>query len=152
MNLYRTYILLAWVFIFVLTAGSVYAVPVVKKWDVFEVRLEAEEEYDNPYEAGFPEEGKSLATMTFSGMNREAAGMEMKVHAFWDGKNYWRARFAPPAEGDWAYMSESADPGMDGIGGTIRCEDWSDAEKKVNATRRGYVRVCKEGPRAGRFF
>ena len=86
MNLYRTYILLAWVFIFVLTAGSVYAVPVVKKWDVFEVRLEAEEEYDNPYEAGFPEEGKSLATVTFSGMNREAAGMEMKVHAFWDGQ------------------------------------------------------------------
>ena len=36
--------------------------------------------------------------------------------------------------------------------GKLTCTAWTEAEKKANPTRRGFVRVHANGPRAGRYF
>ena len=119
-------------------------------WEVFEVEMTAERELTSPYVEGLPESGPAYVTVTFRRESGEARGQELRVTGFWDGAQTWRVRFAPPATGEWSYRSSSRDPGLDGKTGRFRCDEWTDAELAENATRRGFVRVCDNGPRPGR--
>jgi hypothetical protein len=124
----------------------------VHAWDVFELEMTAEKALSTPYVDSLPEGRPGFVSVTFQGEDGEAKGQQLKVTGFWDGGRTWRVRFAPPASGEWSYRSNSSDSGLDGQTGRFRCTAWTDAERQANATRRGFVRVCKDGPRSGRYF
>ncbi len=50
------------------------------------------------------------------------------------------------------FESHSEDPGLNGVTGKFTCMAWTEDEKKANPTRRGFVRVHANEPRAGRYF
>lgn len=124
----------------------------VHPWEVYELEMTAERELGNPYVDGLPESGSGYVSVIFQGESGEAEGERLEVTGFWDGGQTWRVRFAPPAPGEWSYRSRSADPGLDGKAGQFRCVPWTEAEKQANPTRRGFIRVCQNGSRTGRFF
>ena len=124
----------------------------VRQWAPYEVEMTAAKEFANAYTEGLPDGGKPWVTLTFTGSSGEASGMRYAVAGFWDGGKTWKARFAPPAAGEWSYAASSADASLQGVKGSFRCVAWSAEEVAANSTRRGFVRVAKNGPRAGRYF
>lgn len=124
----------------------------VPQWQLFEVELNAQEEMASPYVDGFPDDGQPYVRVVFEGQGGEAKGKRYVVPGFWDGGQTWKTRFAPPAPGLWSYRTVSDDPGLNGKEGSFTCVGWSEAEKEANPTRRGFVRVCRAGPRSGRHF
>jgi len=126
--------------------------PQTRQWEPFEVTLRASAELANAYVDGLPDGAKPFVVVTFTGTSGDAKGMSYAVPGFWDGGNVWKARFAVPAAGEWSYSSSSPDPGLRGVSGSFQCAGRSDSEKAVNPTRHGFVRVARDGPRAGRYF
>ncbi|MHB8862456.1 MAG: apiosidase-like domain-containing protein [Pirellulaceae bacterium] len=124
----------------------------VHPWDVYELEMTSERELSNPYVEGLPESDAGYVVVTFQGESGEAEGQQLKITGFWDGGRTWRARFAPPASGEWSYRSSSADPGLGSATGRFRCAAWTDAQRQANATRRGFVQVRQSGAGAGRCF
>jgi hypothetical protein len=124
----------------------------VPPWQAFEIELQAQTEMANPYVDGLPDHGPAYVTVVFEGQGGAARGERYVVSGFWDGGRTWKARFAPPAPGEWSYRSVSDDPGLRGKTGSFDCVAWSEAEKQANPTRRGFVRVHRTGPRPGRHF
>ncbi|HYW43298.1 MAG TPA: DUF5060 domain-containing protein [Bryobacteraceae bacterium] len=121
-------------------------------WQPFEVEMTAKTAFANPYVEALPDGGKPYVTVAFTGLTGEARGKRYAVAGFWDGGQTWKARFAPPAPGEWSWSASSADPGLQGVSGRFECTAWSDAEKAANPARHGFVRVAKSGPRPGRYF
>ena len=124
----------------------------VKQWQVFEVEMTATQNVENPYVTYLREGYPARVTVRFVGVSGEAAGRELTVAGFWDGGVNWKARFAPPTPGEWAFESRSEDLGLNGVTGKITCTAWTEYEKQANPTRRGFVRVHTTGQRAGRYF
>jgi hypothetical protein len=113
----------------------------VRPWEVFEVELTAQSELSNPFVDGLPDNSPPLARVTFTGPDSRV----LVVAAFWDGGRTWRARFAPPAPGEWSFQASSSDPGLAAAKGRLRCEPWPDADKTAVPTRRGFLHVSKSG-------
>jgi hypothetical protein len=132
--------------------GPVVCAQTTHPWDVVEITLEARGEYANSYVDGLPDRSLALAQATFTGTSGAARGMRYTLAGFWDGGKTWKARFAPPAAGEWAWSTTSKDPGLDAATGQIQVMDWTEAEKQANPARRGFIRVCQKGARAGRYF
>ncbi|MCD6392778.1 MAG: DUF4038 domain-containing protein [Planctomycetes bacterium] len=124
----------------------------VKEWDVFEIEMTAQDETSNPYVNRLPDDGPGYVKVVFRGETGKAKGKILTVTGFWDGGDTWKVRFAPPAGGEWSYVSHSKDAGLNATKGKLLCTEWSETEKNANPTRRGPVRVCKTGGRAGRYF
>ena len=114
--------------------------------------MTARTDFANAYVEASAEGGKPYVELAFVGVNGEAKGRRYAVAGVWDGGRSWKARFAPPAAGDWSYSASSSDPGLQGVKGSFQCTAWTDAEKAANPARHGFVRVAKHGPRAGRYF
>ncbi|MFC1650025.1 DUF4038 domain-containing protein [Candidatus Latescibacterota bacterium] len=136
----------------VISKNEVHGETVVKEWDVFEIEMTAESTFDNPYVGGLPDNGTPLVRATFKCTDGAGKGETYTVSGFWDGSNSWKARFAPPAAGNWTYTTESRDKGLDGRKGSFTCTGWTDAEKIANPARNGVIRVSKSGNRPGRHF
>ena len=83
----------------------------VQQWDVFELTLRARQEYGNP----FREVGVRAI------FRHVASDESLTVDGFHDGGDVWRVRFMPARQGVWAFRTESADPGLNGATGTLRC-------------------------------
>lgn len=83
----------------------------VERWDTCEIALEAEGSYANPFT-------DMDVTATF--VHKETA-RSVTVNGFFDGGPVWRLRFMPTELGDWSYVTESQDPGLDRQEGTITC-------------------------------
>jgi len=147
-------ILLILTMILVQVLGSVSAqeMPEVKQWQVFEIEMTAAQSEANPYVAYLQEGRAGYVTVRFAGVSGEAAREDISVTGFWDGDRNWRARFAPPVPGVWKFESRSEDSDLNGVTGQLTCTAWSEREKAVNPTRRGFVRAHTKGERAGRFF
>ncbi len=124
----------------------------VKMWHVFEVEMTGTQTEANPYVVWLQEGKPAHVTVRFTGVSGQAAGKEMTVAGFWDGGTTWKARFAPPAPGEWTYQSRSDDPGLNDVTGKLTCSAWTEDQKKDVPTRHGFVRVHTEGERAGRYF
>ena len=124
----------------------------VGQWEVFEMSMTARTAYANAYVDGLPASGQPLVRVTFSGVGGEAQGLRYTVAGFWDGGQTWKVRFAPPAPGEWSYVSASADAGLNGVKGTLRATAWTVADLEANPARHGFVRVAQRGPRPGRYF
>lgn len=124
----------------------------VHPWDVFELGLTAQTDRAGGYTESLPDSGAPYAEVTFTGTGGDAQGKSLTVRAFWDGGRNWKARFAPPAAGQWRYTSKSADPGLNAQAGTLTAAAWSADEIKANPARHGFVRVAATGARAGHYF
>ncbi len=132
--------------------GNAQESPEVKQWQLFEVKMTATQNAANPYVAYLQEGSPARVRVRFVGVSGEATGREMTIAGFWDGGTTWKARFAPPVPGEWAFESRLEDPGLNGVTGKLTCTVWTEEEKKANPTRRGFVRVHSDGQRAGRYF
>jgi hypothetical protein len=119
-------------------------------WEVVELAFESRG--DASYVGSLPDRGEARCRVVFAGAAGDAVGQRLTLDAFWDGGRVFKVRFAPPAAGTWTYQSQSADPGLASVKGSFTCSAWSDAAKAENSTRRGFVRVCRSGPRPGRYF
>ena len=89
-------------------------------WEVVEITFEARREYANCYVAGLPDRSAPLAQATFTGTSGAARELRYTLAMFWDGGNTWKARFAPPAAGEWTWSTASQDPGLDAATGKIQ--------------------------------
>ena len=112
----------------IITAATGLALPVVafaepsetppapvtaRQWQVVELTLAAQREYDHPFDF----ESVRLV-VTFEGPGAE----QLEVPGFWDGKQTWKVRFTPTKQGTWKYVtafSVQDDPGLHGRRGTI---------------------------------
>ncbi len=123
-----------------------------RPWEPFEIEMTALRTLAAPYAEGLPEGGRPMVRVTFVGRSGEARGKRYVVAGFWDGGSAWKVRFAPTAAGGWSYASELDDPGLTGVRGDFTCAPWSEADLQANPARRGFLRVARSGPRAGRYF
>lgn len=120
--------------------------PQVKVWEVYEISLEANEDYGNSYQKIEPDKGNDLVTAIFRGISGEASGMEITITGFWDGGQTWIIRFAPPASGTWQYETISDDPGLNGKTGKLEVNKWDEERKSITPTHRGFITVSGENP------
>ncbi len=123
-----------------------------KKWEVVEIALSAEKNYDQPYVMVPANNTGGLVEFTFKGIQGKAEGASYTVNGFWDGGNTWKVRFAPPYTGKWEYSGKSEDPGLNGEEGSFTVFGWEEKEKEENPTRRGLIEVKEGSPRSGRYF
>lgn len=70
-------------------------------------------ELDNPVVFGNPFDLEARATFV------HASGDTRVSDLFYDGGQVWRLRFAPDREGVWTFTTESFDPDLDGLTGTV---------------------------------
>jgi hypothetical protein len=108
----------------------------VHVWEVQEVILESSRNYENPY-------AEVVCWMELSG-----AGFQKRVYGFWDGGRTFRIRFVTTSPGEWRWVIGSNQPDDAGLSngrGTLRAVDWTEAEKKQNINRRGFLRTTANG-------
>ena len=122
-------------FVALLTASAHAQDATAHVWEVHEVVLTADGDYDNPY-----------ADVT-AWVDLEGPGFSERVYAFWDGNDTWRVRLAATRPGEWTWRSGSApeDAGLGGHTGTFTAEPWTEAETLENPTRHGFVRATPNG-------
>ncbi len=108
---------------------------VEKIWDVQELVLSAETDYQNPY----------MDVDVW--IDLKGPGFEKRVYGFWDGGHTFKVRFTATKPGKWSYVSGSfpRDKGLCGVKGCFTAEDWSEEEKKENPARRGILRPDPAG-------
>lgn len=133
------------------TPGENGNMPVLK-WKPVEISFTAQKQDDNPYVRIRPDKRDDLLRVVFTGTDGKAKGKSMTIIGFWDGGQDWKVRFAPPMAGAWHYESKSADAGLNGKTGDFVVREWTAEELKANPMGRGFIRVCKTGARAGRYF
>lgn len=113
------------------------SMPLVGKWDRFELLFESTVAYANPVQ-------DVVVEVTFTGPSGEVS----KVDGFWDGTNFWKARFSPPELGTWKYETYCSDTRNQGL--HLRSGRFLATAPKHDHrfTRHGPVRVH----RSGRYF
>ena len=79
--------------------------------------------------------------MTFT----SPGGEEKTVPRFWDGGRTWKVRFRQDAEGEWTYLSSTAnrETGLHGLSGGFTCEAVFDGANRVYT--HGPVRLSENG-------
>lgn len=109
-----------------------HQVAAVQVYDVVEETFIASKTYSNPYV-----DVDLWVTLTGPGGN-------YRIPAFWDGDNTFRVRLVATKPGDWRWStgSRTGDSGLDNKSGSFRAVAWTEAEKKANPNRRGFVRVA----------
>lgn len=107
----------------------------VRVWETQEVLLEAQRDYANPY------------TEVECWIELEGPGFARRVYGFWDGGRSFRVRFVATAPGDWRWRVGSNQPEDAGLRGSgrLRAIEWTEAEKRENPNRRGFVRAGANG-------
>ncbi len=105
--------------------------------EIFEAHFPAKNAGATPYVNG-PE-----FTLTFTGTEGAASGRTISVAGFWDGKESYLVRFAPPANGVWAWQSQATDAGLDAQRGTLTC---AGNLPQAHAAARGPVRSSQRFP------
>ncbi len=108
----RVSILVSLAYIFCALIADAQGQKAVRQWEPFEIEMTAKTEFANAYVEGLPEGGKPYVLVTFTGASGEAKGKRYAVAGFWDGGQNWKARFAPPAPGEWSYVSVFRRPGL----------------------------------------
>ena len=96
----------------------------VSRFDVFEAQLKSTTTYANPF-----------ADVTVTATFTSPSGRSRTAHAFFDGDDTWRVRFAPDETGEWKYTtscSDAANRGLHGTTGRFAC---------VASANKGFIRV-----------
>lgn len=112
------------------------AAPRVHVWELHEIELLAARPYANPY------------TDVECWVELTGPGFAKRVFGFWDGGRTFRIRVVATAAGPWHWTSGSNQPGdagLNGQSGDFTADEWSDAEKRQNPNRRGFLRNDQRG-------
>jgi hypothetical protein len=110
--------------------------PVLRTWQLHEITLEAKGDYENPY------------TDVTVWVELEGPGFSNRVYGFWDGGKMFKVRMVATLPGEWRWTSHSNQAGDGGLNyksGRFNAKDWSEAEKKGNPVRRGFIRPTANG-------
>jgi Protein of unknown function (DUF4038)/Domain of unknown function (DUF5060) len=121
-------------FVFAIAAGwCVLAIaadpPRTPRLGLYEVTLQAEGTYANPYS-----ELTAEAELT----PPEVSGKPRRVPLFWDGGSSWKFRFSPDQVGVWKWSVKSRDAGLNGKSGSFEV---------VTSKQAGSIRPMKDFPR-----
>jgi hypothetical protein len=117
------------------SAGSTLSRGAAHVWEVQEITLRAAREYPNPY-------AEVVCWIDLAG-----PGYAGRVYGFWDGERVFRVRFVATTPGEWRWRAgsnQTADPGLSGSG-SLRAIAWTEAEKRENPNRHGFVRATANG-------
>jgi len=98
-------------------------------WEKVEITLTANQSFSNPYT-----DATVWVDLTGPGFNK-------RVYGFWDGDKTFRVRVTATAPGTWQWVSGSkpADSGLAGKHGSFVAKEWTEAEKKENPLRGGFL-------------
>jgi hypothetical protein len=143
---------LLFLLVFLFATGELKASDTLKQWQVFEVKMTAEKNYENPYWLVPVNDDKDFVYAEFKGINGDAEGKTVTVAGFWDGGKDWKIRFTPPFIGQWKYNTISADKGLNDVKGSLTVTGWNKNAKNENPTRHGFVQVMNNGENAGHYF
>jgi hypothetical protein len=104
-------------------------------WEMHEIVLYAAKEYSNPY------------TQVDVWADLEGPGFKKRVYGFWDGGGIFKVRVAATAPGVWKWTSGSnqQDCGLNDRSGAFSAIEWTEAEKRENPCRRGFIRPTENG-------
>lgn len=108
----------------------------LKTWQMHEITLHAEQEYENPY------------TDITVWVELEGPDFSKRVYGFWDGGNVFKVRVTATVPGRWRWISGSNQPedaGLNNQSGSFTAEAWTEAEKEENPVRRGFIRATDNG-------
>ncbi len=99
-------------FVLLITTHCESPVPTVEQWMTFELTLQSQSEYDNPY--------TDVEVWAVFSNGKD----QLRRPAFWDGGRTWKVRFAPPDDNSlwtWqSYASNEEDSGLHGQVGSIQ--------------------------------
>jgi hypothetical protein len=130
----RSLAVIAW-----LALGSTPALPAqatAHVWELQEIELRATRAYANPY------------VEVECWVDLAGPGLAKRVYGFWDGREMFRVRVVATAPGRWTWTSGSnqpADEGLNGKSGSFVARAWTEAEKRENPNRRGFLRATANG-------
>ena len=104
-------------------------------WEKQEITLTASGSYANPYT-------DVTVWVDLTGLH-----FKKRVYGFWDGGQTFRVRVVATEPGQWSWKSGSTpdDKGLGGKTGEFTAIAWSEAEKKENPLRRGFLRASANG-------
>jgi hypothetical protein len=105
-------------------------------WDLQEIELRASRPYANPY------------VDIECWVDLRGPGFAARVYGFWDGGDVFRIRVTATAPGVRTWTSGSnqpADSGLNGRSGSFSAREWTDAEKRGNPNRHGFLRATANG-------
>ncbi|MDQ8184310.1 DUF5060 domain-containing protein [Pelagicoccus sp. SDUM812002] len=108
----------------------------VRVWEMQEILLEANGDYDNPY------------VDVTCWIDLEGPGFSKRIYGYWDGGAAFKVRFVATAPGEWSWESGSNQPedaGLNGHSGSARAKGWNENEKRENPNRRGFVKATANG-------
>ncbi|GJM64357.1 DUF5060 domain-containing protein [Persicobacter diffluens] len=107
----------------------------IKTYEVQEVCLTLENEYENPYV-----DVEAWITL-------EGPGIQKKIYGFWDGDKTYKFRWVATTAGQWRWEShaQTPDAGLVGKKGSAMAEEWSEEERLQNPNRRGFLTTAPSG-------
>ena len=102
----------------------------VHVWQKQELTFQSSQSFANPY------------TGVTVWVDLTGPGFSKRIYGFWDGGRTFRVRLVAAAPGVWHWKSgsEPADPGLAGKVGSFVATAWTEAEKRENPLRRGFLR------------
>ena len=114
--------------------GNIFA-ETFHSWEKVEITLKAERSYSNPY--------KEVVVW----VDLKGPDFDKRCYGFWDGGNTFRVRVVATSPGNWTWKSGSdqSDPGLNGKTGGFTATAWTEAEKRLNICRRGFIRPTANG-------
>ena len=108
----------------------------VHVWEMKELTFISQNKYTNSY--------KEVTTW----VELNGPGFSKRIYGFWDDSTIFRVRVVATAPGLWSWTSGSNQPNDKGLNnqrGSFTAIAWTEAEKKANANRRGFVRATANG-------
>ena len=127
-------VITAWLFgVYSINAATPASkLPVIGKWERFEVALKSQVSYTN-----------AIQEADLDAFFISPDGTTNHVHGFWDGDRNWRVRFAPDVPGRWNYFTRCSDAlnsGLHDQSGEFIC---TAATGKTRFSQHGPVQVAR---------
>ena len=121
------------VFLMITFCPVVTAQNVVHVWEKQELTFTAANSYKNAY------------TDVTVWVDLQGSGFDKRIYGFWDGGQIFHLRLIATKPGTWTWKSGSSpeDPGLSDRSGSFTAIEWTDAEKKENPLRHGFIRATE---------
>jgi hypothetical protein len=108
----------------------------VPVWQLQELVFYAEKHYDNPY------------MQVDVWVDLKGPDFNKRIYGFWDGDNRFRVRLVATTPGQWQWhlgSNQPQDNGLNNQTGSFVARAWSEAEKRENPNRRGFIGATANG-------